>query len=403
MSISLFGQANQSPIDSLEQYAKIAKPGWDQIDVAIGLGRLYVFAADIDNAKRQIERVYQLSEKYNRPEGRAYGLIIENLKANIIENDHDKANAYCIEAIKIARETKCTDALVFASYLLAENYGFRKGDWEQARETLVELIPEIDGSVLQKNEANTYKTLGFVYQQLGDYEKSFENLNKALIIFTGLATEPEIDARINRVSAAASNPEIQIVVTLNHISDVYVKQGDTDTGLQYKLEALKIARDATLRRDIAWMNTNIGTLYSLRGNYKEALKYAQAGRILYEEMKSRSDIIRCNDLLVTILRKLKDYDVAERYVNENIAYYAEAKDSLFLAFSLLQAIELQFDKKDWPAAQDFVDRAETLIKGLNQTKNEALLEQAKGRLSFENGDFKNAAIQYSNALKLEMK
>lgn len=403
ITISFVGNAKQTPIDSLEQYAKIAKPGWDQIDVAIGLARLYVNLPDLENTKKQVEIIRDLSDKYGFPEGQAYAHVQENLIAYLHENDDDKAIEHCLRAIEIAIETGCNDALIYASYQLAENYAFEKGDHEKAKEILLNVLTKIDDDdnyVSLKNIGHLYKNLGYVHGQLGNYEVGLKYIEQSLNIFNGLVSKPDIHPKLNRVSAQYSNMALHVCIALDALGNIYIKKGDIEEALDAKFKALEVAKKQKFKSEIAYSNSRIGSVYFTLGDYKTALSYLQIARLQFEEMNWEHDIVECNNLLVTLLRKLKDFDVAEKYVNENIAYYHRTNDSLFLSHSLLQAVELQLDQKNWQEAQVLVNKSEPIIFALDNTSNQAKLIQSKGHIASGKGALNSAKKHFTESRNL---
>lgn len=392
--------ASQNTIDSLENYAKIAKPGWDQIDIAVGLGRLYIGSGELDKGRTQIERINALSEEYNLPSARSYGLILENLIAYLHNYDSDAAINFCQEAIRIAKETNNRDALVYASYQLAENYIYEKGDNEKGRDVLLGLVPVIDKTVSLKNQGSVHKNLGYVYGLLGEYEKGLNHFYTALDLFNEIVENPPIDPKINRVSAQLTDPLAHVGYTHNYIGDLLVKQGNTSEAIEQKEKALEVLSRTINKGDIAWMHNNLSKAHSSIGEYKKALDYIQNAKSIFEKLDFPPEIARSNSTMIDLLINLGDYREAERLSIKNLNYYKEVDHQLFYASTLLVMTNIQISLNQLDLADKYLKEAEALIGSMDNEKNKVWLMQVKGKLAKEKKNWDIAESAFRNAIQL---
>lgn len=390
----------QSPkIDSLEAYAKTAKPGWDQIDMSIGLGRLYLgggVPVEIGNA--EIRKLDSLAEVYNIPSAKAYAMILRNIRAYIYESDADAAIAYCHQAIEIARATNNQDALVYASYQLAENYTFEKGEDTKAQQLLESLLDELDESVSLKNQGHVHKNLGYVNGLLGNYDLGLYHLNIALEIFKGIEETPPIDPRLNRVSAQLTDPLMHAAIALNYIGDLHLKKGESDRAIKAKEEALAMMHHIDLKTDIAWMNKNLSTLHTDLGDYKTALEYVQQARLLYQELDLMPEMVAANTTMAGLYMKLGDLPEAEALLSENLDYYRKVVAPRKHISTLLQMVDIQVSKGAATAAKAYLGMALTIVNQIDDSNHKGMVALASGKIAMLEKDAELAARSFLSAV-----
>ncbi|WP_424962862.1 tetratricopeptide repeat-containing sensor histidine kinase [Ekhidna sp.] len=405
VSLNLYAQKSQQEliIDSLESYRPIAEPGWDELDLCIGLYRLYLFNGDVKKADEQVARIYEIGRTEEIPIAAAYGRIMENLKAYIIESDDDKAIRLCLEAIEIARHEKNQEALAYARYQLAENYYFEKGEPEKAIELILESLKEVDETVTIKTLGNTHKTIGHVYGQIGEYEKGLKHLRIALKYFKQLTENPPVHPKIGRRSALDLGAEMHTANTLNYIGDLHVMQGNISSALTVKIEALDLMEKLNNKDMTAWMYSQTGKLYAEIGNLNQAVSDFQKSRLLFEELGFEKDIHRVNETMIPTLVRMSEYELAEQLTEDNIRYYTKTKDTLYLASTYVHAsgiflmLEAQIDLKK---SKKYLDKAEGLVKQITDQKIEALFARMRGMYAKRTGDFIKAHLYLNEALQI---
>ncbi|WP_370088787.1 tetratricopeptide repeat protein [Ekhidna sp.] len=396
----LFAQINS--LDSLEEYSKRAKPGWDQIDNAIGLGRQYIGATnEVEKGRAQIKLIYKLADKHNLPDAKSYALILENLIAYLHEYDADAAIRFCEEAIKIANETGNKDALAYATYQLAENYTYEKGNPEKAKEILLDVVNGMDKTVSLKNQGGVHKNLGYVYGLLGDYENGLLHFNKALNLFQSIVDNPPIDPRINRISSQLNTPISHVCYTHNFIGDLYLKKGEPEKAIYHKEQALEAAIKSESNVDIGWMYNNLSLLHSSLGNYKTALDYIQNARLLFEEIGLKTELARSSSTMISLYIDLEDYASAKDLIKKNLEYYKEVDHQLFYANTLLQMINTLMNLNEIEEAKSYVNLASKQIGGMDNQANMALLSQINGQIALIENQPEKAIPAFRKALIID--
>ena len=393
-SCGCYSQQQQQLIDSLIQYKPTSS--WDKLDMAVGLFRLYLFSNQVEKADEQLATVFALKEELPIAEG--YGLILENLRAYTEEGDDDKAIAKCLAAIEVAQKLDDRNVLVYAMYQLAENYEFEKGDTQAALELALNTLDNIDETVSLKSQGNTHKMLGYAYGRLGKFKESHIYFDNAKEIFKELIANPPVDPRIGRRSAQDVGAEMHFINTLNYEGTFYLNEGKPNLAIQTKLEGLRLAESIRNDDEVAWMHNEIGNLYAQLGKYLEAVSHLQNSRIIFEEIGREQDIVICNNTLIGVMTSLGDYEVADKYLQENIDYYTKLNDSLFLASSLIQGFNLKISENEIEEASEYLNRAEVLIVNLNNATRKASLSSMKGTLALKRENYLEATQFYKTGL-----
>ncbi|MEQ8244576.1 histidine kinase dimerization/phosphoacceptor domain -containing protein [Fulvivirga sp.] len=389
----------QSLIDSLEQVAKTAKPGWDQVDIAVGLARLYIGGpGDKINGEKQIAIIYKNAEEQNIPEARAYGLIMENIIGNNITNDSEMSIAACKEAMKIAREYKCNDALVFAGDQLAQRYRSMKGDYQKSKETLEEIFPFMDETVDPRTIANAKRSYGVILTRLGEPEEGFRYMLESIDMLRKLKADPYIDPKIGRVSALYADLNNVIQYALTGLSESKLRFGAPEEARQYMAEALQLAIESKRTRIISWQYERFGMHYEQRGYYEKALENFQQSRMLLENTDFTYHLARSNYYLAKVMMNMKDYETAQDYLKNSMTYFRATADSVFLSEQLLLNSRLELRKGNLAESKEVMQEVELFVPALRSTENNGLYHQTLGEIALESNNTQDAIGHFIKAL-----
>ncbi len=391
--------SSQDLIDSLERVARNAKPGWDQIDMAVGLARLYIGGpGDRVNGEKQIAIIYKNAEEQNIPEARAYGLIMENLVGNNIDNDFRKSIAACEEAMRIARQYKCNDALVFAGYQLAERLRSNLGLYQKSREVLEELLPFMDETVDTKHIANAKRNYGFILTRLGEPELGFKYMEEAIDLLKKMKTDPYIDPRIGRVSAQYADINNLIQYALNSMSESKLRLGAPEEARQYMEEALQLAINSKRERIISWQYERFGMHYAQRGYYEKAVEKFQQSRILLEGLESQLYVTRSNALLAEVMIRMKDYEKAQDYLMEALNYYRQTKDTFNIVQQLLLNSRIEVRKGNVDKSGKIMSEVQQMMASLSAVETSGNYYQALGEIELARNKIEEAIKYFEKAL-----
>jgi tetratricopeptide (TPR) repeat protein len=120
---------------------------------------------------------------------------------------------------------------------------------------LKKVTHDIEKVSLKKSIAGALNNIGFIYNNLGQIEKSLEFYNIALKIREKIGDE------------------LGIASSLNNIGSIYDSQGAYEIALSYYFKSLKIQQSIDNKDGIGNCLNNIGYIYSLQSDYEKALEY----------------------------------------------------------------------------------------------------------------------------------
>lgn len=229
-------------------------------------------------------------------------------------------------------------------------------------------------------EALTLENIGFLFDDIGDFQKSLDFLNRAHDVFTSL----------RKVQEAANE--------LINIGNVYYSQERKAKALEYYEKALSIHRSIKNRAGEASALTNIGLVYDQTNEMEKALEYyGQALRIsqeiadknqeadilinmglIYADLGNHAKALTHYEGALKIRRELKDRrGEANALINSGVSYLATNKPSEALSL-FQQALKIrQIESDKYGQANALTKIGETFV-ALGQ-KREALdhFEQAR--------------------------
>jgi len=164
----------------------------DEFAITQQLGESYFYKQEFDSARVYLEKAVELDSTHMRPK-RFLAFVYDNL------GDRDKAEEMYLDLLKAYPEEP-----LFLNNL-AYLYAVEGRNLQQALSMVKQAVEA------QPENASYLDTMGWVYYQLGNYEKAREYVERAL-------------------DANRENAEV-----LDHLGDIYMKLGQTDRAqVQYK-------------------------------------------------------------------------------------------------------------------------------------------------------------------------
>ncbi|HZH70087.1 MAG TPA: tetratricopeptide repeat protein, partial [Flavobacteriaceae bacterium] len=179
------------------------------------LGNIYYSNGDTINAMKAYKRAEKEALKVNNTY--ALGVVYNNLgEIHSKKNENKKAVDYIEKSIKV-REESGLEADVASSYLtLAFNY-FRIGDYNNAKENLIKIVPVFETSKSQEKLDDVYLLLSYIYALEGQtdslssyytkfYEARSQNIRDQIISSTqDLETKYQTEKKENALIAARAD------------------------------------------------------------------------------------------------------------------------------------------------------------------------------------------------------
>lgn len=320
---------NLAIADSLYQEYLVAKPGYDQIDYLVGLARICFLTPDRKRFDETLVLAWEVALKSEDLAGQSNIKILENIRAFVWERDIEKAFRLCFEAVELAEESGDPDALAFATYQLAENYIYEKGENEKAEGLLRASIAQFSEKVTIKNQGNTYKNLAVALRNLGQYDGAIQNFQLALAAFEQVAEDPDKHHRLDRVSAMYADGGIgNVTQSLVYLSETQDAIGQLKEAESTLLRAYELSDDYDLEDTKAWVCGKLGVLYDKRGEYEKAIRFLQEGLIIFETLDLSYDVAQLQVHLGDVFFDLEDFDQAKSHYEKSHAFYVETNDTL---------------------------------------------------------------------------
>ena len=292
----------------------------------------------------------------------------------------------------------CTNRIYQTDYALSlNNLGFlysNIGEFEKAEKFFLEAL-EIKESILGKQHTDyalSLNNLGSYYSDISNYPEAEKYYLEALEIYRSIIGTNHLD----------------YVIPLNNLASLYSDAGNYIKAEKYHLEALEI-RKATLgtnHPDYATSLSNLGVHYSNIGNYTKAEKY------YLEALEIRKSILGTNHLdyalslnnLGSYYSDIGNYPEAEKYYLEALEIYRSiiGTNHLDYAISLNNLASLYSDIGNYIKAEKYYLEALEIRKttlGTNHPDYATSLSNLGSHYS-DIGNYTKAKSCYLEVLKI---
>jgi tetratricopeptide (TPR) repeat protein len=234
--------------------------------------------------------------------------------------------------------------------------------------TLDDKIREIEKKINNKypqrrSEGNLFLEKAGLYYKKRDFPKALRDLENALKIF--------IDEGNN----------LKLAITHNEIGLIKEKLGYFEDALYHFDRTIEILKELKEIKKIILMYNNIGNVYlqikdieNAYNYYQKAINLAAQENLIYEEVKSSSN-------LVEVLFILKNYDRIKKILQRNIAFFKKNKDYYGQIITNLKYGKLYFylEERYYDKSFDYLSKALQLIKRIENT----ISVYIKSRLEWE--------------------
>lgn len=301
-------------LDYAEQLIDEAKISTDTTTLTIGyslIARIYIQLDSIDQAKKHLDSA-KLINHIRDPHSTT--LEIVRAETELISKSQEAVSAIDLieQAIKQTKKNENTN-LYIRLLLLNNNY------LRQDKKLDLAITNANDALALAQKHgytdlvANSHRTLGSTFFQMGDHSKAIEQYEVAETIFKEL------------------NDTENFLITQRNISLVYRDKGELNASLTKLNEALGNATQANNTEEIGNIYNLIGSIYARMGkqmealeNYNQSLNYRKDNQLLASYASTLENISR-------IQRDLGQYDNALYNLNLTLDIRKELNDAQRLA------------------------------------------------------------------------
>ncbi|AYB35229.1 tetratricopeptide repeat protein [Chryseolinea soli] len=332
----------------------------------------------------------------------------------------DKALAKQQAALKnaVSKNDKAAEAAVLKEIGMLHLTGTENR--EQAMDYFIRALAIEDSLALNSKQVFTYMAIARVFSDIGDYNKSEESLENALVINRTLrntlvhvtilnqlgqvrAVQGEREAALrNYEEVLAFKDEINDPRTeaaaLFNIAHLQTQEGNYDEALATHKRALALSRSVRDKAGEALSLNDIGELYRLMKNNDKALANHVASLEVRQALKDRKGIADSYNNIGALYYQQKNYAraVANLQLALDAAREVQDQSQTLKSYEYLSASfkELGDYKKAW----EFKDQQQLLQEFMNNDKNEHQLLETQNRYEIEK---KESQIGHLQTLRLQ--
>lgn len=394
------GRAQQYLVDSLSQILPRIKNPVQKIDILLGLSRASLFVEKQKAASAYAFQALKLSQKNKYRPGEAMALLfLEQVQSYSSPNPDTN---YVREALKIARSIPSKSVEAFAIYHLAEQYMYRRNDYNQAIKLLEEALPKVDKTVPDKHIGNMHKVLGLAYMTSGDSAKTRHHLEQALYHFTRVKTHPFIVPELGHPSAMdADGGALNKIQVLLYLSRTYHNQGRLPKALKLALEALDLAKQQSAESTEAWAHEELAINYIALGTFDRAIDNYQKAIRIYEKKQALFFLSASVQELGSLFFRLRDYPTAEQYYLKSLSIKRNNSDTLGMVQTYQRLGQVATALKHNDLALQYYEEAILLNTKLKDSTTLSPLLMGIGGIRLGQKKYPQALKNYRRALKLD--
>lgn len=196
-------------------------------------------------------------------------------------------------------------------------------------------------------EINYEKGILYSTYNLASHELYQGNSNKSL----------EINSKISNNVSLSKYPDLAIKI-YNDIAQAYFIQSEHPKAYENFLMANYIAESTQNKIELIRINSNLGTMFLLLGDYDESLHYYDISRqFIDSETPNHIHGVILSNLGYLNMRKDK-LNKAKEYLRKGLEFIRKTDYSTIIAFNYLSMGEVYSLEKDFTKALDFYGKAE---------------------------------------------
>ncbi len=309
--------------------------------------------------------------------------ILILLAGVVMESDSEKGLQYAREAAQVARsenqQLMLSDALKLKADALfyLDSLPQSLGAYLQSAETDLNSARPRPDSVLRR-----YGDVGYVYLQMGWFDKAIEFFTRALAL-----SEQQKDT-------------FEIATNLSNLGISYQMTGDYNKAIDYFQRTLELDRLTGNEEHMSITYNSIGMVYHAWGNYDKALEFLQMALEHDTEAGDESRVsIRLSNLSKVYL-SIENYEEAVNSL-EKALEIDRRNNQLPKVAVRLQGLGLCFQAMgDYPKALSYFEESLLIFSRVNLEYKVAGLKVQIGNLHQKMGSFTKAEIAFLEGLEL---
>lgn len=276
--------------------------------------------AKFDEALQLFDRVLEISRKLNDRDKVAEALKNMGV-AYSRKGDYSRALELYDEAIEVARSAQNL-SMEAACLSNIGNVHYFKGDMETAVQFYGEALSINTKLGDQIGSARQSLNLGLIHLQQGTMQEGLEMLATAATFFEALGDKANLALTLSNVSQArltlgmdeeaqtAAERSLALAREIRHplaesaanhrLGAISAFRGDYEQASQYLHQALEIARDSGMNRNVAALEVELASIHFQQREFDSAKKHAGRGSALAKEIEDRSTMCLASSYLGAI-------------------------------------------------------------------------------------------------------
>ncbi len=262
------------------------------------------------------------------------------------------------------------------------NLEFYRGRMDAAKKNFLEALTAYKAAGAYADAAGMAMNLGIIQERAGEYDSAILSYQTAMPIF------------LEAGDSAA------IAVCLENIGISYRYTGKLRTSLDYFNRSDSLLSLITPAGHIRWsyLNYNYGQVYAALGEFDTALDYVLKGLRISETARDERQTMIGYIELQRIYQMTGDDDNWLKYTEKALVFAGETSNEMRVA-------ELQLSLASWYADRVMLDTASALAEASlayyrenDVTEGYGQANLMKGRIYFDQGDYRQAIQAYQTAL-----
>lgn len=390
---SLSSFAQQRVVDQLRPRLDTLPESIEKVDVLLALARAYTYCGHSDKHFEALEAANGLSNRIGYKKGLGQALILQGIQEHN-EGHVDKHFKTLLLVKDIAEGLGSKDLTLMYKYCLADWYSGSKLNHEKGIKILQEAIKKAGTETTKKNLGNAYRSLAYCYLEIGDTTLAMNTFHDALDIFNSYKNAPDIDPDLGKESAMTfDRGAMNIAQTHEDIAEFYVRTGNIDLALQYRMEALNIYEEWEATYFIGSALDEIGFLSYLQGNLEESLKYLRRAKNVFRILKDEYSEAMTNSLIGNVYAAVGDYEEAKKISTKVLEQFITWQDSVSIMDALQDLVNVELALGDLDAAASSSFSALEIAQALGDSLRIAKYAVNVGQVLAQKGNYESG-LQY---------
>jgi len=281
---------------------------------------------DVEQIRILLSKGYQSADSLQDNVMRAELLVLES-EALKKQKEDDQAIELIFDAIKIYEEEEDYIKASENLYKVGGHY-FYRGEHDKSLQYITAAIDVLpDGEKYSALKPKIYTAIGTINAQLGNFEASLSNHNKAL----------RIKQELKLVD--------QIPVSLSNMGHTNLGIGDTTKALELLQRASFLGDSLKLHKDVLFAEFSLGAIYHDMGRYPASVPKLEFAVAEYEKLDTDFDLVSAYPKLASVYDKLGRYREANDILNKFIELRQRMFDESKVAISEELEKQYQTEKK----------------------------------------------------------